>query len=522
MRRIWALAVALAMALGMCTGGALAAGYEPGVPTAELLEGVLESGQLVVVEATVEPGAQLAQLMAGDDELAWLLPLLAGNALRLALGGDADAARLELSALNAQGDTSLSALVDLTGAGVALESNLIPGQRLTASWDALLADVLRGSGGLEAGLPIQLGEYLPASGSEAELDEYLAPYVAIAQEYLTGAVTEVKHDVPEEEGFPAVESELYIEMTYAELGELLSRLLDELEQDEALLELQDALLVQRGAPGSATDMCRALRLQASAYFAQDGLYSLILGLNDEEFEQPWFAILGDSMPSGVFNTVVIDARPDEHGALDLELIFSQTLADGSDGDYLYLCLGDHPDAADAEVGERSLEVVLVQGDEQSALVYTDTSEAYDEDGLPGYLKSLELQVVLPDGKIGYAYIELLCEQVDAEHERLILGGTASFGFEDDLTTIDASGALELAPEGDALTGDGFMTLYACDDADNSVELATLNLELSSAEPAPGDAEALEVELRSLSEEELTELLELISAQLQTALLGLMA
>ena len=147
-----AFLLAILMLLTVCMSSAMAteiesadqtAAFVPGEITQSLVCEALDSGKMINGEMHLNLAIDNALLtsMGADSETAlMLLKVLDDASIRIGAGKTEEGLRLELTGLyspdNAQ-SVSVNALIEMTEQGIALESNLIEGNRLTLRWDTL-------------------------------------------------------------------------------------------------------------------------------------------------------------------------------------------------------------------------------------------------------------------------------------------------------------------------------------------------------------------------------------------------
>ena len=229
----------LTVLLLLSTAGADRA-YNPGEITGRLLKDYLPEGTLLgsVFTFALETSEPLSLGISSESAEA-LSRLLSNLEIYFALGKTVDGPRFEWAA-RYTGESGKEAELDFSltanREGFFFESSLIDGKRINGRWDTLL---------LKAGLTeTEVSALLPTDEpmlsreslySTAEnLLPLFAPYVSSFLKWRSSLSEVTQTDIPAEGIFPAAAQETEIQVSEAEVADLLSAWAELLEQDEKL------------------------------------------------------------------------------------------------------------------------------------------------------------------------------------------------------------------------------------------------------------------------------------------------
>lgn len=245
----------LCLTLLVSFASAETAAYVPGETTDALFADALDAGLMVGGEAQLtlkanpamfDDDADLSQIDALTDVL---------NDVRLTggLGKIEDGYRLELAGSYAPENCTpvdVNLALNLTIDGISIESNLLKGERVTAKWETLLAlcgaddtMIAQFSALKEMDWDTALSELAETVGAYASLAATLAePYLNTFGEFIATLNINVTDDVAANGDFPAVDHELTIECSMADIARLMDALADQLEKDDDIAPYLEALL----------------------------------------------------------------------------------------------------------------------------------------------------------------------------------------------------------------------------------------------------------------------------------------
>lgn len=245
----------LCLTLLVSFASAETAAYVPGETTDALFADALDAGLMVGGEAQFtlkanpamfDDDADLSQIDALTDVL---------NDVRLTggLGKIEDGYRLELAGSYAPENCTpvdVNLALNLTIDGISIESNLLKGERVTAKWETLLAlcgaddtMIAQFSALKEMGWDTALSELAEAVGAYASLAATLVePYLDTFGDFIATLNINVTDDVAANGDLPAVDHELTIECSMADIARLMDALADQLEKDDDIAPYLEALL----------------------------------------------------------------------------------------------------------------------------------------------------------------------------------------------------------------------------------------------------------------------------------------
>ena len=303
MKRIMALVMCLLM---LCPAVLAQDGYKMGQPTNQMVLDAFLSGKMLKAAVNMDMELDAAALGLTEEEAA-MVPMVLGLLRQATLTGGVarldDGLRIELAGelANEAGTESVAvtAAANVTLDGLSLETNLLAGRRVTMKWETLLA--LAGLGEAEIAEFTAIKEELLAMNPDemtAMLEEAVVelaaqvepmmesavmmvePYLTILSDWLLALPMEVSENLAEE-GYPATATEIAITMTVKDLGDLLTKLCDQLDQDAEMQSYIEMLLAQSGESISAADLIAELRANAAQMTDTTIPLTFFLGMNEE-------------------------------------------------------------------------------------------------------------------------------------------------------------------------------------------------------------------------------------------------
>lgn len=245
----------LCLTLLVSFASAETAAYVPGETTDALFADAFDAGLMVGGEAQLTLKANPA--MFDDDadlsRIDAMTDILNDVRLTGGLGKIEDGYRLELSGSYAPENCTpvdVNLALNLTIDGISIESNLLKGERVTAKWETLLAlcgaddtMIAQFSALKEMDWDTALSELAETVGAYASLAATLAePYLDTFGEFIATLNINVTNDVAANGDFPAVDHELTIECSMADIARLMDALADQLEKDDDIAPYLEALL----------------------------------------------------------------------------------------------------------------------------------------------------------------------------------------------------------------------------------------------------------------------------------------
>ena len=365
----------LCLTLLVSFASAETAAYVPGETTDALFADALDAGLMVGGEAQLTLKANPA--MFDDDADLSRIDALADvlNDVRLTggLGKIEDGYRLELAGSYAPENCTpvdVNLALNLTIDGISIESNLLKGERVTAKWETLLAlcgaddtMIAQFSALKEMDWDTALSELAEAVGAYASLAATLAePYLDTFGEFIATLNINVTNDVAANGDFPAVDHELTIECSMADIARLMDALADQLEKDDDIAPYLEALLSSSFVDftfyvgdeivpvSTVPELCDFLRGSAKQLAQTDLTIYYWIGYCDDD-TMPFYVI--GQMENGVCQFIL---TPDETGNGTDCYVYFGTLDDaGNDLEYIAFETVFAQDPEDKSVCDLSLD-----------------------------------------------------------------------------------------------------------------------------------------------------------------------
>ena len=316
---------------------------------------------------------------------------------------------LELSGVYFTDDTAavcIDAQLEVTKAGLALSSSaLLPGECVTLSWEALLA--MLGLGEEESAQllalrnlePGQLGEALAAYARliGVTVQQAAAPYGQTIAEFIAAQPVSVEENVAAEGYFPAAAQETAVVITDKALSELIITLCDQLEQDEVLAPMLDALLATLEDESLTTAaLCAELCAEAQTWTDEEYPLYLVTGRDeDDRILYSSLCLVDQDGTTGALNLInLADAPEDGLRAM------AQAFMTDAEGAYsgLTASIDYTVDPADPQVVSLSATADIQDGSQSLLDLSIDVgSEPYvSDEGMSGYSCMFDYTVTFPE------------------------------------------------------------------------------------------------------------------------------
>lgn len=365
----------LCLTLLVSFASAETAAYVPGETTNALFADALDAGLMVGGEAQLTLKANPA--MFDDDadlsQIDALTDILNDVRLTGGLGKIEDGYRLELAGSYAPENCTpvdVNLALNLTIDGISIESNLLKGERVTAKWETLLAlcgaddtMIAQFSALKEMDWDTALSELAETVGAYASLAATLVePYLNTFGEFIATLNINVTDDVAANGDFPAVDHELTIECSMADIARLMDALADQLEKDDDIAPYLEALLSSSFVDftfyvgdevvpvSTVPELCDFLRESANQLAQTDLTIYYWIGYCDDD-TMPLYVIA--QMENDVCQFIL---TPDETGNGTDCYVYFGTLDDaGNDLEYLVLQTVFARDPEDKSVCDLSLD-----------------------------------------------------------------------------------------------------------------------------------------------------------------------
>ncbi|MBP3524506.1 MAG: hypothetical protein J6M56_13190 [Clostridia bacterium] len=388
--------------------------YRPGTLTRSLFLEAFQRGDAVCMDLgqSLTLNAETLGLTGEDaDLLSAVMDALAHTQISAAAARIEDGVLLELAGtyFTEEESVCIDAQLEITKTGLALTSDaVLPGERVTLSWEAALA--MLGLGEEEAAQILALRGMSLKQLQEAATSyirmftlmaqQIAAPYAQILSDFVAAQPVIVEENVAAEGFFPAAAKETAVIVTSKAIGELLVTLCSQLEQDAALAPMLDALLAQAepdsGIPPTTAALCAAVRQEAMTLTDEE--YPLYLITGTDADGRPLYGSLCAVLEDG--STAALNLINCAESSEDDLSCLLQVFASDAEGVYsgLTASLDYAGDPTDPLVISLSIEAD-VQAGEQSLCNMTidmDTEPMITEEGLSGYSSTYSYIVTIAD------------------------------------------------------------------------------------------------------------------------------
>ena len=428
--------VALVLCMMFVFPSALAqeAAYKIGQPTNEALLNAFASGKLVTAKINLDldmNGEALGMTAEEAQEMDAVLAALKQAELTAGAGLTDQGVRVALEAVltDAQGGNpvSVDALADVTLDGVAVESSVIPGKRLTAKWETILAlsgvpqediDMIMS---LKAIDPDEVLELLEEAIEEAMADiepmiemaaQLAMPYAETVIKFVQTLPIEVRENLSEE-GYPPTATEIGITITGKDIGTLLSELCAQLDADASLKIMINALLAQADMGVTIDEVIDEIQSSAAEMTGTDMPVTFFLGMNEDDI--PMYVevyILDEPTQENIYGGFFL--YRDAQNVWNLEVVGGMYDAEGNPYGTGYLGGTYLGDSADPNVYAAKCEIYVAQGETPlMEMAYTIENVRAEDDPLGAYDMEMAMSMYVDDG---------------AESVRVEAGGTSRQGL----------------------------------------------------------------------------------------------
>lgn len=505
------LALCAALALSAASAEDVAAQpYTPNALTNALFAEAFDSGKIVTGDVSFVFTPNVDMLASSDDEKEIIDAVgEVVNAVSLSLGAGKiqDGIRLELSCLYAGANRSATAdaALNLTLDGASLESSLIPGEKITAKWETLLA--LAGAdqatidtilslrdAGWDAALQSVSTELQPIWDEAAQI---ALPYLETIVTFIDALPMDIQEDVPASYGYPAAAQEATVTCTEKQIAELIVLLTNQLEKDEVLVPLIDQLLAQQAAEAygvtssanlpTTADLCAVIREEVCAVLTdEERPFMLFIGVDDEG--TLLYATLQHDEPDGAYELacLMLDMYSDTPSfSLD---IFSSDADDNIQNGFGF-GMAVTPTSEDILDFEVVINDYFAQDGTIVSMDYSLNNQRFTtDDHLPGCRTSGVMTLTSSDNTMRAVYT------IENEQALTTDGGERSDGFisadvysDSTAMTIGARISQSIAPSADGLTGTASLVY---DMSDLGLDEIGLNISYHTGEYDPATSAAL--------------------------------
>ena len=414
-RTITCLLLVLALLCGIAQAEE-AVTYTPGAITEALFGEAFDSGKLVMADLSLD--LDLApELLEGEDAAVVSAALQVLRSATLSVG----AAKLEDGLLLTLAGTyaadpaqSVAAQVFLgvTADGLWVETDVLPGERVTIQWETLLSMLGADEATIEQIMALRdadLEQVLADLMAELETMleqamEVAAPYGQILMDFVSNLPMSTEEDVPSDGFYPAAKSELYIEISEKALGELITALANQLEQDATLSPIVDALLAEQEVadgeePMTTAALCAALRTAASEMTDEENPAQIYLGT--DESGDPLYFVVYVPVEDALFTVTAVNADPSAEAE---SWMIAATVAESAEEDapftgisLQFVALTD-PEDENVCSFSGSLELYVDSVALMSMSMEVSSVAITTAESLPGYATNVGMSMQLNDGE----------------------------------------------------------------------------------------------------------------------------
>ena len=259
--------------------------YVPGQTAKDLIGAALDAGKIVTGDMTMHldvDASSVTGMQSADAIVDAALSVLDNTHLRFGFGLVDRGFRLELgAAIDNQSRTasaSVEGAANVTLDGLSVESDMIPGQRVSAQWETLMRLAGLDEQQIEALTNLRDAESEePVVGLQERLNvlcerfsAFLEPYEQIVSEHIEALPKQVENKVPAQNDYPAVAKRITATVVPQDIASLINDLIDRAEADGLL------------AFGNAARAAARLREQLDIFASRDCSLYVEVGLNDED------------------------------------------------------------------------------------------------------------------------------------------------------------------------------------------------------------------------------------------------
>ena len=512
--------LALVLCLALALPCALAEeAYTPGETMMALFAEAWNNRQMITADLSFQLELNGETLGLSDEDMAQLntlSSLLDVSTLRMGVCRIEGGVRLLLAGMvkaqeGAQ-DVYADAAVDVTRAGLSIDSSLLEGRRVSVTWETLLSlaglsdeEIAMAMGALDADWEAMLAEVLTQAEPYVEMAmQILAPYGETVAAWAQTLTIEQLDDVEATEDYPAVATLIDVYITEKDLGALITSLSTQLEADSTLCAILDSLIeeVYDGEDPAPTtvQVCEEMREAAEGFTDEE--YPLILTLAMDEDGMPLYAEFYNSVADGTAQYAGVFLYPD---AADPALYNYELSAFGIDidgnatnGFMIYgTCKSDEADPLRCDL-TMDMAIVLDREYVMGLSYVMNTAGMTTAEGLPGMTNSAELTMSVEDGDDSVALIM----NMQTATSLTALGGeqsdvqeTVDLYVGDESVSVGVLGTMIVEPGENGLTG-SYSILETMPGV--GIDRYGMQMILASADYTP--AELTEIALETASEE----------------------
>ena len=291
-----------------CAEGAAPA-YEPGSVIHGLFADAFMEGKMLCADVDAELALNAEALnMTGEDAevLDAVVEIINTAIVGGAVVNHEDGLILSLGADYVKegeaGGASAEARVCLNKDGLYIETSLLPGERVTAKWETVLAMLGADEAMVQQILSLRDVDFemlmaqleQMAAQTLPVVQQAALPYMNILTEFISNLPATVEENVAAENYFPAAKEEMTLTLSAKMVGELIKKLADQLENDVTIAPVLGMVLSSPEIMGdnvmTVGALCENIRMAAS-------------GMNDEEY--PVYIFLGYGEDDALLYTSIV-------------------------------------------------------------------------------------------------------------------------------------------------------------------------------------------------------------------------
>lgn len=370
--------------------------YMPGETTTAIFSDVWNSGKMINSDLSLAMEMDAVALGMSSEEQEMLdavLALFNSATLRMGVCRLQDGVRLELTGTYDAGNGAVAAdaAIDLTYDGVRIDSSLIEGKCVTASWEKLLSmaglsdsDIAMVMSLRDLDLNAALDLLLSSVQSYVDLAASLAqPYVQTVEDWLLALPMDMYEDLEADEDYPASALAVDIYVTEQDFANLVNKLTEQLEADTTLCALLDGVLSSADTPMTTAELCQSLR-DAVAGFT-DTEYPAILTFALDDNDNLLYLEYFNTEPDNSCEYAGAFLYPGEEANTAVYELLLFTMGADEQVDNAFSLSGTVAvDPADALSANLTAELVVIANSEVVlSLDYAVDTASMQTDGLPG-------------------------------------------------------------------------------------------------------------------------------------------
>ena len=415
--KMWKTLVAFVLCLALALPCALAEdAYMPGETMRALFADAWNRGQMITADLSLQVALNGDVLGLSQEEMAQveaLTTMLDTTTLRVGACAIDGGVRVLLAGLvkaqEGAEDVYADVAVDVTRAGMSIDSSLLEGRRVSVTWETLLSlaglsdeETAMVLGMLDADWETLLTELIEQAQPYAQKAiQLLSPYGETVAAWAQTLTIEQMTDVEATEDYPAVATLVDVYVTEKDLGVLIKALADQLAQDEELCSLLDELIPELidddSYPGTAA-LCAQLS-EASASLT-DEEYPVILSLAMDEEGTPLYAEFYNAVSDGTAQYAGLFYYPDaaDPALYNYEFSVLSLGIDGNAEDGVMLYGTTKSNEADPLFADLTANMAFV-ADREYVMGFSyvaNTASTTTDEGLPGMTASAEMSLSVED------------------------------------------------------------------------------------------------------------------------------